>query len=224
MEAKKNPKSDVHQLRGMLFSLSLTITLGLVITVFEWKSKGDAGSIDLAYYDMPTDELLDIPATDQTPPPPAPVVMPKMVEVPDEEEIIEDIDVVIDVEMKETSEAIKVVPVAEIGREESDEIFMIVEEQPSFPGGIGAFNQFVVNNMHYPRNAQAMGIEGKVFVEAIVAKDGKLSDLKVLKGVGGGCDEEALRVVGLSPNWKPGRQRGNAVRTRMVIPILFRLK
>lgn len=223
MEAKKNPKADVHQLRGMLFSLSLTITLGLVITVFEWKSTGDSNSIDLANYDVPTDELLDIPVTEQTPPPPAPSIMPKVIEVPDEEEIQEDIDVIIDVEMKETSETIKVAHVEEIAKEESDEIFMIVEEQPAFPGGIGAFNQFVVNNMHYPRNARSMGIEGKVFVEAIVGKDGKLTDLKVLKGVGGGCDEEALRVVGLSPSWKPGRQRGNPVRTRMVIPIVFKL-
>lgn len=222
MEAKKNPKADVHQLRGMLFSLSLTITLGLIITAFEWKSNEDGNSVDLTKYDVPTDELLDIPVTDQPPPPPAPTMLPKIVEVPDEEEIEEEI-VKIDVEMKETSEVIKVSHVEEIEKEETDEIFMIVEEQPEFPGGIGNFNQFIRSNMHYPRNARSMGVEGKVYVEAIVGKDGKLTELKVLKGVGSGCDEEALRVVGLSPKWNPGRQRGNPVRTRIVIPIVFKL-
>ncbi len=222
MESKKNPKADVHQLRGMLFSLSLTITLGLIITAFEWKSNGDGNSVDLKKYDVPTDELLDIPVTDQTPPPPAPTMLPQIVEVPDEEEIEEEI-MKIDVEMKETSEVIKVSHVEEIEREDSDEIFMIVEEQPQFPGGIANFNQFIRANMHYPRNARSMSVEGKVYVEAIVGKDGKLTELKVLKGVGSGCDEEALRVIGLSPKWNPGKQRGNPVRTRIVIPIVFRL-
>ena len=223
MEAKKNPKADVYQLRGMLFSLSLTVTLGLVITVFEWKSAGDNNTVDLTAYDTPTDELLDIPVTEQTPPPPAPTIMPKIVEVPDDEEIEEEVEMVIDVEMKETSETIQVTHVEEMAREESDEVFMIVEEQPTFPGGISEFNKFVSSNMRYPRNARQMGIEGKVFIEAIVGKDGKLTDFKILKGVGGGCDEEALRVVSMSPKWNPGRQRGHAVRTRMVIPIVFKM-
>jgi len=223
MEAKKNPKADVYQLRGMLFSLSLTVTLGLVITVFEWKSTGDNNTVDLTAYDTPTDELLDIPVTEQTPPPPAPTIMPKIVEVPDDEEIEEEVEMVIDVEMKETSETIQVTHVEEMAREESDEVFMIVEEQPTFPGGISEFNKFVSSNMRYPRNARQMGIEGKVFIEAIVGKDGKLTDFKILKGVGGGCDEEALRVVSMSPKWNPGRQRGHAVRTRMVIPIVFKM-
>ncbi|HRW98094.1 MAG TPA: energy transducer TonB [Cyclobacteriaceae bacterium] len=223
MELKKNPASDVHRLRGVLFSLSLTISLGVVITAFEWKSKGDGGSVDLAQYDTVGDELLEIPVTEQTPPPPAPSITPKIVEVPDEEEIAEEIDVVIDVEMKETSDAIKVTHVEEMAKEETDEVFLIVEEDPQFPGGTGAFAKFIKDNLHYPRNARQMGIEGKVFVQAIVAKDGSLTDLQVLKGMGAGCDEEALRVVAKSPKWKPGLQRGHPVRTRIVIPLVFKL-
>lgn len=223
MEYKKNKKADVHQLRGMLFSLSLTITLGLVITAFEWKSTGDNNTVDLTKYDMVTDELLEIPPTEQPPPPPPQAIVPKIVEVPDEEEIIEDIDVLIDVEMKATSETIKVAPVEAIEKEESDEIFMIVEEQPQFPGGTGEFMKFVVANMRYPRQARSMGVEGKVFIKAVVGKDGKLTDLEVMKGIGAGCDEEALRVVSQSPPWKPGRQRGREVRTRIVIPLVFKL-
>ena len=223
MEHKKNKNADVHQLRGKLFSLSLTLTLGLVITAFEWKSTGDNHTVDLTKYDMVTDELLEIPPTEQPPPPPPQAIVPKIVEVPDEEEIIEDIEVLIDVEMKATSETIKVAPVEAIEKEESDEIFMIVEEQPQFPGGTGEFMKFVVANMRYPRQARTLGVEGKVFVKAVVGKDGKLTDLEIMKGIGAGCDEEALRVVGQSPPWKPGRQRGREVRTRIVIPLVFKL-
>ncbi len=223
MELKKNPKADVHQLRGMLFSVSLTVTMAIIITAFEWKSKGDSGSVDLKQYDLITDELLDIPPTEQTPPPPVKTIIPKVIEVPDEEEIIEDIEVLIDVEMKETTKIVPVMMIEEEAREETDEIFMIVEEQPQFPGGTAAFAKFLQSNMHYPKQARQMGMSGKVFVEAIVGKDGALTELKVLKGIGAGCDEEALRVIGKSPQWKPGRQRGHAVRTRIVIPIVFKL-
>lgn len=223
MEQKKNTKADVHQLRGMLFSLSLTVTLGLIITAFEWRSTGDRNSVDLTNYDLATDELLDIPPTIQPPPPPPQTIIPKIIEVPDEEEIKDDIEVLIDVEMKATSEAIKVAPVEEIAKEESDEIFVIVEEQPEYPGGTGEFMKFVVKNMKYPRQARTMGVEGRVFVKAVVGKDGKLTELEIMKGIGAGCDEEALRVVGESPPWKPGRQRGRAVRTRIVIPLVFKL-
>ena len=223
MEYKKNKNADVHQLRGMLFSLSLTITLGLIITAFEWKSTGDNNSVDLTKYDTVTDELLDIPPTEQPPPPPPQSIVPKIVEVPDEEEIIEDVEVLIDVEMKATSEVVKVTPIATIEKEESDEIFVIVEEQPEFPGGQAEFMKFVVANMRYPRQARSMGVEGRVFVKAVVGKDGKLTDIEVMKGIGAGCDEEAIRVVSQSPPWKPGRQRGREVRTRIVIPLVFKL-
>ncbi|MEP2668775.1 MAG: TonB family protein [Cyclobacteriaceae bacterium] len=223
MELKKNPKADVHQLRGMLFSLSLAATLGMVITVFEWESKGDSNTVNLAQYDNFTDELLDIPPTEQAPPPPPKTIIPKIIEVPDEEEIEEDLNIVVDVEMKETTEAIKIAPVEEIAKEDTDEIFVIVEEQPQFPGGNSEFLKYLRDNMRYPRQARSMAIEGRVYVQAIVGKDGSLDDVQVLKGIGGGCDEEALRVVKLSPKWKPGRQRGNNVRTKIVIPIVFKL-
>lgn len=222
MEYKKNPKADVHQLRGLFFSFSLVVTLGMVITVFEWKSNGDNSSVDLTRYDIPTDELLEIPPTEQTPPPPPKTIIPKIVEVPDEEKIAEELDIQIDVEMKTVSEVIPV-KVEEIAKEEIDEIFMIVEEDPQFPGGTAAFQKFLRDNMRYPRGARALGVEGKVYVKAVVGKDGKLTDIELLKGIGSGCDEEALRVVSQSPPWKPGRQRGNAVRTRIVIPLVFKL-
>ncbi|HRK54135.1 MAG TPA: energy transducer TonB [Cyclobacteriaceae bacterium] len=223
MELKKNPKADVHQLRGMLFSLSLAVSLGMVIIAFEWKSEGDSNTVNLANYDNFNDELLDIPPTEQAPPPPPKAIIPKIIEVPDEEEIAQDLDVTIDVEIKETSEAIKVAPIETISKEDTDEIFVIVEDQPEFPGGNAEFLKFLREHMRYPRQARSMAIEGRVYVQAIVGKDGSLDEVQVVKGIGGGCDEEAVRVVKQSPKWNPGRQRGRNVRTKIIIPIVFKL-
>ena len=77
--------------------------------------------------------------------------------------------------------------------------------------------------MKYPSQAQRMGLEGKVFIEFVVGRDGSIADVKVLRGIGAGCDEEAIRVLKKSPNWSPGKQRGRPVRQRMVLPITFKL-
>lgn len=107
--------------------------------------------------------------------------------------------------------------------EKVDEIFTIVEVQPGPVGGMKAFYEFVAKNLKYPSKARRMGIEGRVFVEFVVEKDGSLTDIKVAKGIGGGCDEEAIKVISEAPNWEPGKQRGRAVRVRMIMPIMFKL-
>ena len=106
---------------------------------------------------------------------------------------------------------------------DADEVFMVVEDQPTPEGGMGAFYEYIAENMKYPTEARQKGIEGKVFVQFVVDKDGSLTDVKALKGIGGGCDEEAVRVIEEAPVWNPGQQRGKSVRVRMVMPITFRL-
>ena len=81
----------------------------------------------------------------------------------------------------------------------------------------------MAENLRYPPRAARMGIEGRVFVEFIVEKNGSLTDINVVKAIGGGCDEEAIRVISTAPRWNPGKQRGNPVRVRMILPIMFRL-
>jgi len=108
--------------------------------------------------------------------------------------------------------------------EVSDEPFLIVEDMPEPIGGYAAFYQHVSNNIRYPQQARRMGIEGKVFIGFVVDEYGRLTQLKVVKGIGAGCDEEALRVVQTSPPWKPGNQRGKNVKVRMVVPIRFMLE
>lgn len=103
------------------------------------------------------------------------------------------------------------------------EVFTIVEEQPEYPGGMKAFYQYVGENLNYPEQARRLGIEGRVYVQFIVEKDGSVSDVKPVKGIGGGCDSEAARVIAGLQNFEPGTQRGRAVRVRMVLPIIFKL-
>lgn len=102
-----------------------------------------------------------------------------------------------------------------------EEIFVIVEETAQPKEGMEKFYAFIINNVKYPKEAKDKGIEGRVFIEFVIEKDGSLTNLKVLKGIGHGCDDEAMRVLAMSPQWNPGRQRGMTVRQKMVMPIIF---
>ncbi|MBX2955698.1 MAG: TonB family protein [Cyclobacteriaceae bacterium] len=103
----------------------------------------------------------------------------------------------------------------------SDQIFLVVEESARPVGGMQEFYNHVGRVMTYPKEARRMGIQGKVFVEFVINKDGSISDVKAIKGIGGGCDEEAVRAVKTAPPWIPGKQKGNPIRQRYVVPITF---
>lgn len=102
--------------------------------------------------------------------------------------------------------------------------FRIIEQEATFPGGTGAWVRFLRKNIKYPRLAKRAGIEGKVFLSFYVDDQGMISDIKVIRGIGGGCDEEAIRVLKKSPKWKPGSQRGRSVKSPMSLFIHFVLK
>jgi protein TonB len=103
------------------------------------------------------------------------------------------------------------------------EIFLVVETMPEFPGGEKAFNQYLADSIHYPAAAVENSIQGRVFVSFVVEKDGSVSEAKILRGIGGGCDEEAMRVIRNMPKWIPGKQRGQPVRVQYTMPIKFSL-
>ncbi|TLV01268.1 energy transducer TonB [Dyadobacter luticola] len=104
-----------------------------------------------------------------------------------------------------------------------DEVFLNVEQAPAYKGGVEAMSAFLQKNLKYPSKAASAGIQGRVFVQFTVGSDGKVESATALKGIGFGCDEEALRVVKLMPNWIPGRQAGVPVRVRFTLPIAFQL-
>jgi TonB family protein len=105
----------------------------------------------------------------------------------------------------------------------SDEVFNVVDESAAPAEGMTEFYEYIGNRLVYPKQARQMGVEGKVFVEFIVNKDGSISDVTVTKGIGAGCDKAAIEVVSASPKWKPGKQAGLIVRQRFTVPIQFKL-
>ncbi|MCK8492587.1 TonB family protein [Spirosoma sp. RP8] len=106
----------------------------------------------------------------------------------------------------------------------TEEIFIGVEQQPEYPGGLEAMRSFLSKNLQYPRSAASAGVSGRVFVSFVVNSDGSLTDVQLLKGIGFGCDEEAIRVVQKMPHWKPGKQSGRPVRVKYNLPIAFTLE
>ncbi|MEP0713322.1 energy transducer TonB [Algoriphagus sp.] len=224
MEAKKTPSADLTKKTGMFMNLGLAIAVGATLAAFEWKSFDDGALKDLGQVTDNFEELLDIPITEQPPPPPPPPIeQPIIQEIPDEVEIEEKIEVNFDVDVKEKTVIKEVVIAAAPVEEKVDVIFDVVETQPEPPGGMSAWNQYLSKNLKYPTQARRMGIEGSVIVVFVVNTDGSIQDVDVLRGIGGGCDEEAVKVVSNAPKWTPGKQRGRPVRTRMRLPIRFKL-
>ena len=106
---------------------------------------------------------------------------------------------------------------------ENDSIYQIVDEMPQYPGGEKAMMEYVAKNVKYPQEAKDKEIQGRVFVSFVIEKDGSVNEVKVLRSIGGGCDEEAVRVIKDMPKWKPGKQEGKPVRVSYMMPINFKL-
>ena len=205
-------------------AIGLVTSLAITLTAFEWKTFGDGDLMELGSVADDFEELMEIPQTIIPPPKPPVIKQPQVVEIPDDEEIEDEIDFDLDLDFTEEEVIEDIVIEDELPAEEADQLFIVVEENASFPGGPKAWAKFLNKNFKYPKRAQRMGIEGKVFLSFIVDKDGTISDIQVARGIGGGCDEEAIRVLSNSPKWNPGLQRGRAVKSRMSIQIQFTLK
>ena len=106
----------------------------------------------------------------------------------------------------------------------NDKVLEKAEVMPEYPGGDQAMMDFVAKNVQYPQEARDKEISGRVLVSFIVEKDGSIADVKVVKGIGGGCDEEAVRVVKAMPKWKPGKDKGKSVRVSYMMPFTFKLQ
>ena len=107
---------------------------------------------------------------------------------------------------------------------EQNKVFDVVEQQPQYPGGMGALNQWLGSNIKYPVMAAENGIEGRVVVQFVVERDGSVSGVHVVRGVDPSLDKEATRVVSAMPKWIPGKQNGSAVRVKYTVPVTFRLQ
>jgi protein TonB len=105
-----------------------------------------------------------------------------------------------------------------------EEVYVAVEQMPEYPGGVAALQKFFQKEIKYPEIARKAGVEGKVFVQFVVGNDGAIRDIEVVRGIGGGCDEEAIRVIKAMPKWIPGKQNGRPVSVRFALPVVFKLK
>ena len=226
MEEKKSPKANLENKKLMFIQIGLIISLVLAWAVFEMKSY-DKREIDeslLRQTEVLDEEMVEI--TKQEEPKPQPVEMPKtttQLEIVEDDVEVEDIEINAEMDQNEVVEEY-VAPVIEEEEVVEQEIFQIVEEMPAFPGGEAKLMEYVGKNVKYPQIARESGIKGRVFVSFVVEPDGSVSNVKVLRGIGGGCDEEAMRVVKAMPKWKPGKQRGKAVRVSYMLPVNFQLQ
>ena len=226
MEEKKSPKANLENKKVMFTQIGLIISLLIAWMAFEHKSY-DKREIDpslLRQTEVVEEEMVEI--TKQEEPKPQPVEVPKQttqLEIVEDDVEVEDIEINAEVDQAEVIE--EYVPV-EVEEEEvvEQEIFQIVEEMPAYPGGDQKLMEFIAKGIKYPQIARETGIQGRVFVGFVIEPDGSVSNVKVLRGIGGGCDEEAMRVVKSMPKWKPGKQRGKAVRVSYMLPVNFKLQ
>lgn len=225
MDTKKTPKADLEGKRVLFIQIGLVVTLALVLLAFEWKSYdrvlADLGERDVI--DIP-EEMVEITRQEQPPPPPAPPPQTTQFKIVEDDVEIED-DFMIDVDVDQTTQIEAYIPpVFEEEQVQEQEIFIVVEDPPSFPGGDEARIRFLSENIRYPQMARESGIQGTVFVTFVVERDGSVTDVRVLRGIGGGCDEEAIRVIQAMPRWNAGKQRGRPVRVQFNMPIRFTLQ
>lgn len=223
METKKSPQVDVHRHQTLFRHIGLMLTLAIVLMAFEYKSPMSNAYISLDDLSDQFDPLLEIPITAFPPPPPPKVEQPIIKEKLDDIEI-PPIDVILDTNIPEVISSPKIIILDSIAPEETDKIFQFVEEAPSPAGGYEGWVKYLQKSVKYPNQAKKMGISGIVYVSFIVDKDGSISDVSVTRSIGGGCDEEAMRVLKNAPKWNPGKQRGNPVKVRMSLPIKFVLQ
>jgi protein TonB len=216
MEPKKNPEISLEKKKGLFFQIGLVITLVIVLGAFEWKSyekvEYNLGQLNL---DDMEEEIIPITKQEEKPPPPPPPP-PEVIEIIEDDEEIEN---EAEVEDTESDEDVEI----EIEEEDDEEFFMVVENMPEFPGGDLGLMKYIQKNVKYPAIAKEYNITGKVYVSFIVDRSGSVTNVKIVRGVDKNLDAEAMRVVKSLPKYKPGKQRGKAVRVMFTIPINFTL-
>jgi periplasmic protein TonB len=222
MESKKTKEADVHKKSLFFFSIGLFVSTSTMVAIFEHKTYVETVDFSVTRVQDQMEEMLDVPTTDQPPPPPPQIQQPKVIEVPDEEKMEEEIMMNLDVEST-TETNVERIEISQEKEEDIDQIFTVVEQTASPIGGTTAFFQFVSDNMKYPPQAKRMGVSGRVFCEFVVNRDGTIQDVKITRGIGAGCDEEAIRVMQGAPPWMPAKQRGKEVRSRIHMPLVFKL-
>ena len=229
MEIKKTPKADLENRRTLYTEIGLVVALLVVWGAFSYSTKEKA--VASLGEDTQVVEVEDmVPITQETPPPPPEA--PKIPVLSDQIDIVEDDIKVDDNFMILEDDAILGVEIMDYVEEVKEEVveeeaipFQLVEEKPSFNGGdANEFSKWVNSKLQYPEIAKENGVQGRVTLQFTVNPDGSVSNVKVLRGVDSSLDKEAVRVVSMSPKWKPGKQRDRAVKVTYTFPVIFQLR
>ncbi|MDA9192865.1 energy transducer TonB [Flavobacteriaceae bacterium] len=234
MQPKKNPEADLNKNRNLYFVIGLTFVLAITWGAVEYKTYDRQLNFDGV--NMLEDDEDDIPITEQLktppPPPPPPPPAPEVIEIVEDEEEVEETVI----ESTESDEEMIIEDiVVEDDFEDIDVPFAVIEDVPIFPGCERVaksqrrtcfqdqMNKHIRKNFRYPDIAQEMGIQGRVYVNFIIAKDGSITNIR-MRGPDKNLENEAARIIGRLPKMTPGKQRGRAVRVPFSIPITFRLQ
>ncbi len=228
MEAKKTPRADLEKRRGMFLEIGLAVILAAALVAFNVKSyEKEVKEVSTRTADVEIEADIIQTEQEETPPPPPEepeVVATELNVVENDAEDIHEIGIVNAEARADEALEFTRVEVTEEVEEAEEEVFLVVEEEPEFPGGLDALSKFIADNIKYPQLAKENNITGRVFVSFVVEKDGRVGQVKILRDIGGGCGNEAVRVVKMMPKWKPGKQRGKAVRSQFNLPVNFDLQ
>jgi len=213
---RKKSNADLRKYYTVFLEMGLVVVLLIFIVAMKVEFVSKKPNVDLTQEQevVKMEEVTQTKQEEKPPPPPRPQVP---VEVPNDE-IIQDQNINLDAEMN-MDEPLEMPPPPEEDKGGEEDFFMAVEEMPELQGGIASLQKKV----NYPEMARKAGIEGRVVIQFIVNENGEVEDPHVIRGIGGGCDKEALRVV-KEAKFKPGRQRGEPVRVQFSLPITFRLQ
>tara|TARA_Y100001935_G_scaffold78585_1_gene65681 strand:- start:3459 stop:4163 length:705 start_codon:yes stop_codon:yes gene_type:complete len=234
MQIKKNPKADLTKNSNLYFAIGLAVILFISWRAIEWKTY-DRSGYGYEALNIDDDDDEEIPITEQIktpPPPPPPPPAPEIIEVVEDEEEIE--ETIIESTETDQEEIVEIVEVEE-EFEDVDVPFAVIEDVPIYPGCERVakskrrdcfqeqINKHIRKNFRYPEIAQEMGIQGRVYVNFVIDKDGSITSIR-MRGPDKNLEKEAQRIIAKLPRMTPGKQRGRAVRVPFSIPITFRLQ
>lgn len=229
MEVKKSKKASLEGTQSTSILMGIVVGLSFMFIAFEYAQRDIViDEIDTSGDILVEEEIIEITRR-FTPPPPPP---PETVQA-DLIDIVEDNTLEEEVEFQSTEDEQKDAVIINYNYGEGDgegevyadeEIFAVVEEMPSFPGGDAALMSYISKNIKYPSIATENGIQGRVICTFVINRDGKVTNAEVIRSVDPSLDKEALRVINNMPAWKPGKQRGKPVRVKYTLPIVFRLQ
>lgn len=217
MTERKKPDADLRNFHTVFLELGLLITLVIFIIAVRMEiNTGATEEVQLEEQEVV--EMEEVIRTEQMETPPPPPRPPVPVEVPNDE-IVEDVEINIGGDLDLGGQLDMPPPPEQKEEEEEEDFFVVVEEMPELIGGLAELQ----SKIKYPEMARRAGIEGRVYIQFIVNEQGEVENPQVIRGIGGGADEEALRVVSQA-KFKPGMQRGRPVRVQYSLPIFFRLQ